>query len=113
MTELSNAARRARAAARQASPLRRDWDENGAWEMLARTYRVTLPTHGDPVTTLTMRRFLGALQRTIQWYLAWSGGQSFAQFAAANPRWGARALAGLMLEEVDREMGMGALAQNG
>lgn len=93
-----------KAAARKASTLRRDFDEASEWERLASVYRVRLPPWGLGITVSNITTFLHKLGRSRTWYARWSGEQTIDQFREQNSGWGARALAGIILEEHDREL---------
>jgi len=100
----SAATRAANAAARAASPLRRDFLDDQFWQDLASRYNVRLPAWGVPITSGAIERWLRKLGLTIEWYRdEWSGERNLSDFAKRNPRWPLRAWVGLMLEEREHD----------
>ncbi|MGH7862457.1 MAG: hypothetical protein ACREOS_09490 [Candidatus Dormibacteraceae bacterium] len=98
-------AKKARAAVRATSPLRKDFADAHEWEQLASRYGVRLPPWGEPPTVALMIRFLHRLKVSIDEcgdWSGWSGRDGLKKWIESNPLWPARAWAGLLLEDVDR-----------
>lgn len=96
-----NAARRANAAVRRASLLRRDFMDASTWEDLARTRGLRLPPWGTTPTPGPMRSWLGKVGVSLRSYYVWSGERTLTEFADRNPDWPLRARAGLVLEAIE------------
>lgn len=68
------------------------------WKYLAKEAGLQLPKYGTKLSTGAMTRWRRKLGMSIQEYLEYSGKQTFKQFINANPAWGLRAFAGILLE---------------
>lgn len=90
-------ARKANAAARRASILRRNFKDARNWQRLASARGLTLPPWGKPVTPGAMEHWLREVGVPIPAYLEWAGEQSLRDFAVNNPNWPLRAWVGTWL----------------
>lgn len=91
-------ARRAKAAARRTSALRRDFIEAGWWLRLASARGLTLPPWGEPATTGAMETWLRKCGMSVPQYFRLSGFNSLGSWIRENPGWPLRAWAGICLE---------------
>lgn len=81
--------------------VRNDYADMGEWERLAREAGLRLPPPGTKITSTVMRRWFRKIGISARGYYAWSGERSLGEFVINNPRWSARAWAGLCLENRD------------
>ena len=103
MREKAAQTRKANAALRATSALRKDFGTDGYWVELAHGRHMRLPAWGTPITTSAIRKWLKKLGRSVEWYRDWQGEKDLADFTKRNPGWPLRALIGLLLEEVEVE----------
>lgn len=98
----AHATKSAKTAARKASKLRRDFLDADYWADLARKQGLRLPPWGEAATVVNMRAWchrVGVSQGRLE---AWAGCK-LVELVARNPLWPARAIAGIILEEVTME----------
>lgn len=78
-------------------------DDEAYWMELARVRGVTMPGYGVRITDREIRRFLRKINRNETWFRGWGNFRVLSDFVSLNPHWPMRALAGLLLEAVQRE----------
>jgi hypothetical protein len=110
LLEKANEARVLQQAARRASSLRSDFEDEMIWRKLAKARGIRLPLWGKPVTPSAMRHRLKRLGISVADYLDWQGQgpidprtglnrkATLKDFAMLNPDWPLRAWVGLLLE---------------
>lgn len=99
----AQAARAAKAEARKASTLRRDFLDAPTWDRLASALGVRMAPWGEPATASGVRRILKRAGRTPEWWKERSGDSTLSDFGRLNPTWPQRAFDGLVLEAVAAE----------